>query len=259
MNDENKKVKICRVCGASQNDVEFAKNRMLCSPCYKTRQKEYRDTPSNNEKSRLCSQRWRIDHPLPPKPEKPKISEEEQKRLYKAKKSVWDKNYHDRKKPILTTEELEELRRQKETHVLLSQMRERVSGCIRNALKKVGRNKNGETSTKYLPYSLETLKEHIEKQFNHPDNLVNEKVWMTWKNWGLYRVDNWNENDVSTWTWQLDHIIPQTDLPYLSMTDENFQKCWALENLRPLSAKKNHEDGVRRTRHENKSRRRSPN
>lgn len=38
-------------------------------------------------------------------------------------------------------------------------------------------------------------------------------------------------------------------LPYTSMEDENFQKCWALSNLRPLSAKQNNSDGVRRIRH----------
>jgi hypothetical protein len=30
------------------------------------------------------------------------------------------------------------------------------------------------------------------------------------------------------------------------MTGENFQKCWALSNLRPLSAKQNNKDGNRK-------------
>jgi uncharacterized Fe-S center protein len=37
-------------------------------------------------------------------------------------------------------------------------------------------------------------------------------------------------------TWNIDHIIPQSSLPYNSMEEENFQKCWALENLRPMEA-----------------------
>jgi hypothetical protein len=32
------------------------------------------------------------------------------------------------------------------------------------------------------------------------------------------------------------------------MTDENFQKCWALKNLRPYSAKQNVIDGTGRLR-----------
>jgi hypothetical protein len=75
---------------------------------------------------------------------------------------------------------------------------------------------------------------------------------MTWENRGKYNKKTWNDNDPSTWTWQLDHIIPQSDLPYAEMShnaDSNFQKCWALSNLRPLSSKQNVIDGVRRTRH----------
>lgn len=36
------------------------------------------------------------------------------------------------------------------------------------------------------------------------------------------------------------------------MEDENLKKAWALENLRPLSAKQNQIDGSRRTRHQKK-------
>jgi hypothetical protein len=72
---------------------------------------------------------------------------------------------------------------------------------------------------------------------------------MNWNNQGMYNSDTWNDNDPATWTWQLDHIIPQSDLPYTSMEDENFKKCWTLENLRPLSAKQNLLDGVSRERH----------
>jgi hypothetical protein len=49
----------------------------------------------------------------------------------------------------------------------------------------------------------------------------------------------WDDNDSSTWTWQIDHIVPHAKLPYTKMTDNNFHRCWSLENLRPLSAKRN--------------------
>jgi len=35
------------------------------------------------------------------------------------------------------------------------------------------------------------------------------------------------------------------------MSEPNFQKCWALNNLRPLSAKQNILDGTQRIRHKN--------
>jgi len=83
---------------------------------------------------------------------------------------------------------------------------------------------------------MQELKNHIEKQF---------KPWMNWNNRGPYKINEWNDNDPTTWTWQIDHIIPQAKLPYTSMDDENFKKCWALENLRPLSAKLNLFKGIK--------------
>ncbi len=83
---------------------------------------------------------------------------------------------------------------------------------------------------KYLGYTIKELKQHLESQF---------EPWMNWNNHGKYKCDTWNDNDSSTWTWQIDHIIPQCTLLYMSMEDKNFKKCWALNNLRPLSAKEN--------------------
>jgi hypothetical protein len=69
---------------------------------------------------------------------------------------------------------------------------------------------------------------------------------MTWDNQGKYDRKNWDDNAPTTWTWNIDHIIPHSSLPYSSMEDDNFKKCWALNNLRPLSAKQNLIDGNRR-------------
>jgi len=73
---------------------------------------------------------------------------------------------------------------------------------------------------KHLPYTQEQLKEHLENQFDSK---------MTWDNYGTY--------------WHIDHIYPQSLLPYDSLEHPNFQKCWALENLRPLEAKANIKKG----------------
>lgn len=118
-------------------------------------------------------------------------------------------------------------------------LRHYISGRIRKILKQSGFKKNN-SCIKYLDYSFSQLKDHLEKQF---------ETWMTWDNHGNYNPLSWDDNNVNTWTWQLDHIIPQSDLPYTSMEDENFKKCWSLENLRPLNAKVNNFDGTNRTRH----------
>ena len=49
----------------------------------------------------------------------------------------------------------------------------------------------------------------------------------------------WDDNDSSTWKWQIDHIIPHFAFKYTTMNCEKFRKRWALENLRPYSAKQN--------------------
>jgi hypothetical protein len=72
---------------------------------------------------------------------------------------------------------------------------------------------------------------------------------MNWENWGKYKPESWDDNNKTTWTWNIDHIIPHSDLPYKSPKDENFKKAWSLENLRPYSAKQNILDGTSRIRH----------
>ena len=94
-------------------------------------------------------------------------------------------------------------------------LRYTISKRICEMLKSNNGSKKGESIMKYLPYTQEQLKEHIEKQF---------KPGMSW--------DNRSE-------WHLDHIYPQSLLPYDSMNHPNFQKAWALENLQPLWAKEN--------------------
>ena len=119
-------------------------------------------------------------------------------------------------------------------------LRKDLSRSIQRSLKSRGSSKNGRSIMHHLPYSFHELKSHIESQF---------EAWMSWDNQGIYKLDKWDDNDPTTWTWNIDHIIPQSDLPYTSMSDDNFQKCWALSNLRPLSSKQNVSEGASKIRH----------
>lgn len=101
-------------------------------------------------------------------------------------------------------------------------LRCRVSSAIRNALVKNNGSKYGKSVWKHLPYNPQQLREHLEKQF---------EPWMSWDNHGIATIEKR--------TWQIDHIIPCTLLQYDSMDHPNFQKCWALKNLRPLDAFEN--------------------
>jgi hypothetical protein len=109
-------------------------------------------------------------------------------------------------------------------------LKDKISNSIRFYLRAIGKSKNKKSISKYLPYTMQELKEHLEKQF---------EPWMNWDNGGNYRLDQWNDNDISTWKWQLDHIIPHSTFQYISIEDQQFRDCWALSNLRPLSAKQN--------------------
>lgn len=100
-----------------------------------------------------------------------------------------------------------------------------------------------------IGYTTQDLTQHIEDLFSAPENLINGKPWMTWDNRGLYRRETWKDDDITTWTWQLDHIIPRSLLPFASLKESNFHKVWALSNLRPYNAKQNCLDGAHRVRH----------
>jgi hypothetical protein len=118
-------------------------------------------------------------------------------------------------------------------------LRSNISSNINQSIKKSNSSKGGNSCLKHLEYSMEDLKKHLEDNF---------ESWMTWENYGRYNA-KWDDNDELTWTWNIDHIIPQSDLAYTDMDDENFKKCWGLENLRPFSSKKNLIDGSSRIRH----------
>jgi hypothetical protein len=119
-------------------------------------------------------------------------------------------------------------------------LRSRLSTAICIHLKENNGSKNNKSIISALPYSIEDLKIHLEKQF---------EPWMNWFNYGSYKISSWDDNDQSTWTWQIDHIIPHSTFKYTSIDDDSFKNCWALENLRPLSAKQNILDGVCKIRH----------
>lgn len=160
----------------------------------------------------------------------------------KDKKRTYNKGYH--KENRMEVREQQNIRRkQRRIDDPEYRFREDVSTLVRRALKTAGGSKKGQSIEKYLPFSIEEMRSYLQNQF---------EPWMNWNNQGRYNPETWNDSDQGTWTWQLDHIIPQSDLPYSSMEDENFNKCWNLSNLRPYSAKQNLLDGVTGIRHNKK-------
>ena len=130
----------------------------------------------------------------------------------REEKLEWQKQYHQENK-VKANERT--LKRYYNDPVFA--LRVKVSLQVRKMLKSNNGSKQGENILQYLPYTIEQLKEHIEKQF---------EPGMTWDN---HSMDGWH----------IDHIYPHSLLPYDSMNHPNFQKAWALENLQPLWAKEN--------------------
>jgi len=99
-----------------------------------------------------------------------------------------------------------------------TRIRFNVSSLIRSRIK----NNNVYGVFRHLGYSTDDLIKHLEKQF---------KEGMTLENYGK--------------VWHIDHIKPDSWFNYTSKEDEEFKKCWALENLQPLFVKDNLKKGNR--------------
>ena len=155
-----------------------------------------------------------------------------EKRLIKARERRQNNIEEFRKKE-------NEYNRNRMKNDIFFKLKKMIGHRIRQKLK----NKNNRTTTSFLSYTIEQLKRHLENLF---------EPWMKWENWGIYNSKTWEDTNPDTWTWQIDHIIPHSEFKYLSPDDDEFKKCWALENLRPLSSKQNFLDGVRRVRHKDK-------
>lgn len=141
----------------------------------------------------------------------------------------YHKNYREKNKKKISEKKTIYTRQKLKTDMSFK-LRRTLSSAVYIALKRNSSAKNNVSILKFLPYSMQELKEHLEKQF---------ESWMNWNNWTNYNPKTWKDEDQTTWTWNIDHIIPQCDLKYTSMNEENFFKCWALSNLRPYNAKLN--------------------
>lgn len=190
----------------------------------------------NPERSRANKKRWRKNNPE-------KVSKHKKTWYQKNRESILDKNKTYQKEHI---SEITAQRKRREQDDPAYKMRVRASIMVNKMLKSQGSSKRGQSCIDYFPWTPEQLIEHITGCMKQPGN-----EWMTWENQGPYNPETHHLPGMRTW--QLDHVVPHSDLPYDSMAHPNFKKAWALSNLRPLDAKQNVMDGVRRTRHSKKN------
>jgi hypothetical protein len=86
--------------------------------------------------------------------------------------------------------------------------------AIWTTLKENNMNKYGHYF-EILKYTPEQLSNHLENQFTDG---------MTWENYG---------------EWHVDHKLPITSFDFKEIGDEEFLKCWSLDNLQPMWAQEN--------------------
>lgn len=235
-------MKTCTKCKTEKELIYFCKNKLTpdglsgwCKDCTKEYRilnksklaeydKNYRKDYYNNNKDKIIS-----NTNLYYKNNKDKCLKQKKKYYQNNKDKIlndvkqYSKNnidkileyrlIHKEKFAEYSKEYLRKYKRNRRKTDPVYRLRCNFSGMINKALKKSNSSKDGRSSIKYLPYSIAELKVHLEKQFNEH---------MSWENHGTY--------------WQIDHIYPQSLLPYSSMDDDNFKKCWSLENLRPLES-----------------------
>lgn len=225
-------MKTCTKCNVEKEDIYFRKFRYKCKQCTSFDKKEYRKQYNEQNKDSLK--------------EKKALYLEITKDIRKLKRKI----YYDNNRDILINKSSNYIKNNKEKisirqknkykNNIKYKIRSNISSIIRKSLKSNKSSKQNKSILNVLPYTIEELKNHLELLFED---------WMTWENHGNYRIKLWNDKDNSTWTWQIDHIIPHSTFKYTDMECQEFKDCWSLSNLRPYSAKLNQLDGVTRIRH----------
>lgn len=250
----------CISCGLSKNIFEFKDARkskyfgfcLECKEIYKTKEEEYKRELKHIEKYGencvSCGLKTHInDFKKTTKnigfcKECRKLKKWYDEKMYqtnpnvKLRQSNWAKQNNKKPEKIKQQKIRIKKRAEKIQNTPLLKIRKLVSGSINKKLKNIGKNKGGKSCLPHLAYSIIELKQHLEKLF---------EPWMNWSNHGIY---NAKTHDINP-TWNIDHIIPHSEFKYDSMEHPDFQKCWALSNLRPLDAKQNNIDGTKRLRH----------
>lgn len=243
--------KICSRCKEEKNKCEFSKStrekngfQSWCKKCHKLQKIKNKEKLTIQKRNYYIENREEILVYIKNYHEnnKERINNKRRMRYAENREEILkskEKYYQENREKILTN--IKEHYQKNKREIMIRQnkhskerakvdpifkLRIRISSAIGAILKRNSGSKMGESIMKHLPYTIEELKLHLESQF---------EPWMTWENHGKYNKDNL--------TWQIDHKFPQASLPYDSMEHENFQKCWALSNLRPLLAIENNKKG----------------
>lgn len=218
--------KVCTRCGIEKDYADFAKRshnksgiRAECRECTNERARIYH--AEHLDKQHISAQKWKASHaeyvkaymdkwhaahrkPKAIRTTKPKPTQEvkrEQLRRWRAAN------------PEHNRELIRRANRKRHTSAT-KRLSDYVGNAIRASLRRGA--KAGRRWESLVPYTVDDLRQHIERQFVDG---------MTWENYGSH--------------WHIDHKIPVAAFNFTTTTDIDFLRCWSLENLQPLEARKN--------------------
>lgn len=145
------------------------------------------------------------------KPKTKERSKKNHKKWYEENKDKWNeyiKEYREKNK-----EKIREIKRNYERTRKANDPLYKLVANFRTAIWTVLKENNMDKYGHYfeiLQYSPEQLATHLEKQFSEG---------MTWENYG---------------DWHVDHKTPITAFNFQEIGDNEFMRCWSLENLQPM-------------------------
>ena len=250
--------KICSKCKEKKELSEFYKDKYHkdglhsnCKVCSEKMSKKWRENnpekvkkchdewrKNNFEKVKKCHDEWRKNNPEKVKESKrrdykknleyykqchkeyrqnniEKIKENKKEYYQKNSEKIKERAKKWRKNNIERANETDRKKLLKRLHTDdRYRLKCNISALIRGRLKRKLLNKNGKFTFSFLPYTVDDLRRHLESLF---------EPWMNWQNYS---------NKVGCWV--IDHKYPDSSFNYKSVEDEEFQKCWALENLQPM-------------------------
>ena len=191
--------KRCNECSEVKDLCEFAVNKAnkggYDSKCKECRSKIRQSENYQENYKRYCKRDYVIQKEL-----ERRTTEE-----FKKMKSLSGKKYRQTEEGKIKRREAH--RRDRKTHKL----KYNFSSAISKSLKSAGGKKHRHWED-LVGYTLEELKNHLEKQF------------LPGMNWGNHTLKGWH----------IDHIIPQSFFEFKDYDDTEFKMCWALNNLQPL-------------------------
>ena len=218
-------VKQCSKCKEEKDETCFSIDkanksglRSWCKDCNKKQKKQW----NKNNKKKV--KKYQQDNKKRIKEYRKKYNKEHYKNNKEEIKELSKKWKEDNREKVNDTRRI--YSRNKRKTDIRFRLRNNISSCIAKRLRRRLLSKDNKSIIDFLPYTIDNLKKHLEKQFNNGSGMVVRK--MTWDNYGQ---------------WHIDHIKPDSLFNYKSVDDKEFQECWALENLQPMWAEENIKKG----------------